>query len=74
MQLGHHFVHTSSVAFPAAGLYPTLKILPPTYPWGQVRQLFNTLQPPEDRASNIDGVVNHRDWIMMTLTQLVISI
>ena len=33
-------------------------------------QLFNTLQPPEDNASDIDGVVNHRDWITATLTQL----
>ena len=40
------------------------------YPWGEADQLFNTIQPPEDHASDIDGVVNHRDWIMAILTQL----
>ena len=30
----------------------------------------DSFSTPEDRESDIDGVVNHRDWIMATLTQL----
>ena len=70
LQIGSHSVHTSSVALPAASLSPTLKVLIPKYLQGEARQLFNTLQPQEDRASDIDGVVSHRDWITATLTQL----
>ena len=36
---------------------------------GGGRYLFNTLEPSEEHASNIDRVVNHRDWIMVTFTQ-----
>ena len=68
---GPHFVHTSSVILPAASLSPAPKMLSLKIPtWGEAGWLFNTLQPPEDRASDIDGVVNHRDWITVTLTQL----
>ena len=65
-QLGLHLVHNSSVTLPATSLLPTLWVLSLKFPW----QLFNTLQPHEDHTSDIDGVVNHRDWSTATLTQL----
>ena len=70
LQLGLYFVHISSVAFPVPVSLPLQKCCLSKYPWGKAGQPFNTLQPPEDRASDINGVVNHRDWITVTLTQL----
>ena len=51
---------------------PPLKVLSLKIPMGEAGWLFNTLQPHNDPASDIDTVVNHRhrDWNMATLTQL----
>ena len=51
-------------------LSPTIKVLSPKYLWEEAGQLFNTLQPHGDQASDMDKVVNHRDWITVALTQL----
>ena len=62
----HLFCHPSS----RWSLLQLLKLCLSKYPWGEVGWLFNTLQPHEDPASDIDGVVNHRDWSTAILTQL----
>ena len=69
-QLGQHFIHTSSVSCPAAGLSPALKVLSLKIPKGSRPDSFSTLQPHEDCESDIDGVVNHRDWITASLAEL----
>ena len=50
----HLFCHPSSRWSPSR----LLTILAPKYPQCQAGQLFNTLPPHEDRASDIDGVVS----------------
>ena len=48
--------------------FPPLKVLSPKIPsGGDAGQLFNTLQPHKDHASDIDGVVTMATTLLISL-------
>ena len=62
----HLFCHPSSHHSPSR----LLKVLAPNYLHEEAGWLFNTRPPHEDRASDIIGLVVHRDWSVAYLIQL----
>ena len=63
-----YFTLRASYLYTVNIIMSPLKVCLSKYLLGEASQLFNTLQPHEDPASNIARVVDHRDWNNETLT------